>query len=475
MSAARNLLLAAAALTLLACGSAPAIGSFTATPAAIVSGDLTTLAWTVSNATSLSLSDGATVADVTGTLQSTVTPSATTTYTLTATNSKGAVTATATVTVTAKPIPGVINGFAASPVQAASGAAVTLSWGARGVVTQSIDQGVPALAATATSVVVHPTTTTTYTLTVLGTAGSKAATAQVTVFISGTPAITSFTATPATVAPGAASVLAWVSDGNRFSVGDGSATGTGSGTDLGPLLSLRVRPTVTTTYTLTAQSGIASATKTVTVTVSGAAATGLVYTNPTATTEAVKLVKNGASTPGLLVLDLVVNQAASASAFALNLPLDGDTAGSRDGSARAQLDTAAPTALPSGWVTVAPGFDVDPSKLNPGGSGTAPYTAVAKVATSGPLQGVLSAGIAQKPQAQCQASSATCVGAAGGDAALKVGDVLGHLRLVLKPGAGAGTVFDPATFSAAPSGYRALLRGAASTSTSFAVGKLVAQ
>ena len=74
----------------------PTISSFTASPTTITSGSSSTLSWTTSNATSLSINQG--IGTVTGTSRS-VSPTATTTYTLTATNSAGSVTANTTVTV----------------------------------------------------------------------------------------------------------------------------------------------------------------------------------------------------------------------------------------------------------------------------------------------------------------------------------------------------------------------------------------
>ncbi|HJW09543.1 MAG TPA: hypothetical protein VJ483_07920, partial [Holophagaceae bacterium] len=76
----------------------PTITTFAAQPATISAGQVSTLAWTVSNATSLSLNQG--IGTVTGTTRG-VSPATTTQYTLSATNSLGTVTASATVTVTA--------------------------------------------------------------------------------------------------------------------------------------------------------------------------------------------------------------------------------------------------------------------------------------------------------------------------------------------------------------------------------------
>ena len=93
------------ALTMAACNSGgtsvPVIASFAATPSSVVSGSSSTLAWSVTGATTLSIDHG--VGTVTGT-SVVVTPTTTTTYTLTATNAGGPATATATVTVTPFPV-----------------------------------------------------------------------------------------------------------------------------------------------------------------------------------------------------------------------------------------------------------------------------------------------------------------------------------------------------------------------------------
>jgi PKD repeat protein len=78
--------------------SAPVIASFTASPASISAGGSSQLAWSVSNATSVSIDNG--VGDVTTRSSASVSPTATTLYTLTATGAGGTKTATATVTVT---------------------------------------------------------------------------------------------------------------------------------------------------------------------------------------------------------------------------------------------------------------------------------------------------------------------------------------------------------------------------------------
>ena len=91
----------------------PVISSFTASPNSVVAGSSATLAWTVSNATTLSIDQG--VGAVTGLTSKTVAPAATTTYTLTATNSGGTVTATTTLTVTSPAPPPSVSGLTCTP------------------------------------------------------------------------------------------------------------------------------------------------------------------------------------------------------------------------------------------------------------------------------------------------------------------------------------------------------------------------
>jgi peptidoglycan/xylan/chitin deacetylase (PgdA/CDA1 family) len=77
-------------------GPKPSISSFAANPAAITSGQSSTLSWTVVNASSTSITN---IGAVTGSSKS-VSPAQTTQYVLTATNPNGSASATTTVTVT---------------------------------------------------------------------------------------------------------------------------------------------------------------------------------------------------------------------------------------------------------------------------------------------------------------------------------------------------------------------------------------
>ncbi|MBA7609749.1 hypothetical protein ES703_16943 [subsurface metagenome] len=78
-------------------GTAPIINSFSANPSTITVGESSTLSWSVTDATSVTIDNGIGSVALTGT--TTVTPATTTTYTLTATNTAGSVTGSVTITV----------------------------------------------------------------------------------------------------------------------------------------------------------------------------------------------------------------------------------------------------------------------------------------------------------------------------------------------------------------------------------------
>ncbi|HXC16746.1 MAG TPA: glycoside hydrolase family 44 protein [Holophagaceae bacterium] len=160
-------------------GAAPAISSFAATPPSIAPGASTTLTWSVSGATSLSIDQG--VGAVTGKTSIAASPSTTTIYTLTATNAAGSATASATVAVVApKPL---IASFTASPATISAGSSATLSWSVSGATRLSLDNGIGTVTGASRSV--SPPVTTTYTLTATNTAGSVTASAAVTVSSAG--------------------------------------------------------------------------------------------------------------------------------------------------------------------------------------------------------------------------------------------------------------------------------------------------
>ncbi len=83
--------------------SSPTIVGFAATPSNVIVGQSSSLSWTTSGATSVSIDNA--VGDVTGLASRSVSPTTTTTYVLTARNSAGSVTASTTVTVSSAPSP----------------------------------------------------------------------------------------------------------------------------------------------------------------------------------------------------------------------------------------------------------------------------------------------------------------------------------------------------------------------------------
>ncbi len=236
----------------------PAIGFFTATPAAINSGQSSTLSYSVTNATSV------TISGVSGTLNPTtgsvpVSPTVTTTYTLTATNAIGSTTANVTVVVNAAVA--TLTSCYATPTNIISGETATLNWMSSGATAVSIAPGIGAVALNG-NYAVTPTATTTYTITATGPGGATATCSiAVTVTPGQMPRIIRFSATPPTIHSGQSSTLSWVVDNaNTVSINNGVGSVTMDG-------SQSVSPTTTTAYTLTATNSFGSVTAMATVTV----------------------------------------------------------------------------------------------------------------------------------------------------------------------------------------------------------------
>jgi len=232
---------------------------FSATPSQIASGQSSTLAWNVTNATSVTISGVGSGLNAAGT--ATVSPTTTTTYNLTATG-QGGQTVTASVTVTVGPSKPAIIRFAASPTSISKGGSSLLSWTTTGATTVTINNGVGSVSLNG-SVSVSPSTTTTYTLTATGADGVTSVTAAVTVTVNvGAPNILSFTATPTVIATGGQSSLCWnVSNATTITIQPGPGAVTG------PTGCTTVSPTATTTYTLTATNPSGSNQAAVTVSV----------------------------------------------------------------------------------------------------------------------------------------------------------------------------------------------------------------
>jgi hypothetical protein len=233
----------------------PVIASFTATPASIVSGNSTTLAWSVSGADSLSISTdtGASPGVVTGTSRS-VSPTANTAYTLIATNASGSVAQTVNVTVSQPVPPPVIASFTASPTTIALGGSSTLSWSVTGATSLSIasDVGASPGTGTGTSVSVSPTAATNYTLTAKNDSGTVTQSVKVTV-TDPAPVIASFAAIPNTVNSGDTARIIWSVTG-AATLNITADRGPNPGVVTGTSGSINVTPVTTTSYTMTATS-----------------------------------------------------------------------------------------------------------------------------------------------------------------------------------------------------------------------------
>jgi hypothetical protein len=161
----------------------------------------------------------------------------------------------------------VVSSFTASPSLIGQGSSSTVSWTATGATTLTIDQGVGVVTG-ATSKIVAPAQTTTYTLTARD-ASCATATAPVVVTVAPTPSITSFSATPSIVEVGSTVSLSAVFVGRQGSIDPdmGNVT-SGVPRTTPPLL----RPT---TFTLTVVNELGEkATAQVSVGVVGFVATG---------------------------------------------------------------------------------------------------------------------------------------------------------------------------------------------------------
>jgi hypothetical protein len=247
--------------------SAPTITSFTAAPATITVGGSSSLTGVFAGGTGV-ITPG-NLAATSGTAVS-VSPATTTTYTLTVTPTSGAA-ITQTVTVTVNPA-ATITSFVANPTTINAGASASLT----GVFANGTGVITPGnLAVTSgTAVSVSPATTTTYTLTVTPPAGGTAATQTAIVTVNQPATITSFAASPATIAYGTSANLTGVFANGTGVITPGNLAVT-SGT------SVSVSPTTTTIYTLTVTpSSGPTVTQTTTVTVTSDATITSFGANP---------------------------------------------------------------------------------------------------------------------------------------------------------------------------------------------------
>ena len=259
--------------------TAPGISSFFASPASIPSGTATTLVWAVTGNPAPTLAIAG-VGSVSGTSVQ-VSPAQTTTYTLTATNSAGTATAQTTVTVTPPDTtPPTVAITAPTAGSTVAGVVPVTASASDNVAVASVQfqlDGVALGAAITNAPYTYSWSTTSvadgsHTLTAVATDTShnSATSSPVKVTVSNTkpPVISSFAASPQTIASGASSTLSWsVSGATSLSIGGiGAVSGT----------STAVSPAQTTTYTLTATNSGGSTTAQATVTVGAPGAVNII-------------------------------------------------------------------------------------------------------------------------------------------------------------------------------------------------------
>jgi uncharacterized cupredoxin-like copper-binding protein len=222
----------------------PQILRFEGSPLSIAPGQQSTLSWTTTGATQVSISG---VGAVTPNGSTTVSPATTTTYTLSATSADGkTVTAPITITVATGSVPQVVV-FVATPTTIDAGSSTKLCWQVTGATAISIQPAVGSNLNANDCATVSPTATTTYTLTATNSTGQIQANATVNV---GSVKITSFTANPVTsTAAGDPVVLSWTTQNATSVVLIGSELPSQSLPANG---SLTVRPITNSVYTLTA-------------------------------------------------------------------------------------------------------------------------------------------------------------------------------------------------------------------------------
>ena len=236
----------------------PIITAFSAGPASINAGELSTLTWDVIGAKSINISQGIGGVAAKGSTQ--VTPAATTTYTLTADSDYGSATKPVTVTVdttnaTSRPgtaitkNPPAITTFSASQNSIMLGDNITLTWAVSGARTISISPDVGTVPSSGWTMVIPTAATTTYKLSAVNTFGTETAETSVTVNTSadGTaPVIKSFIAAPTSISAGGTSTLTWAIKGaTLYTIDQGIGIPASK-------FSQTVSPSENTTYTLTA-------------------------------------------------------------------------------------------------------------------------------------------------------------------------------------------------------------------------------
>ena len=244
----------------------PTVNTFTATPSAVAAGQQATITWSVSNATSVSISQG--IGTVAASGSKTVTVNQTTDYEITAINGAETVRRPLKVEVVGNGPAGspTIAGFRAAPDSVQAGQPSTLTWDVQNATSISIT---PGGTVTGTSLNVTPSKTTTYILRATNASGTSSAAATVYIGATSPPVIASFTANPKVLSgPGQSTVLSWdVTNAATVSIDHSIGPVQSSGTHT-------IAPSVSTRYTLTAENSAGKTTKTEDVTVQGTTAGG---------------------------------------------------------------------------------------------------------------------------------------------------------------------------------------------------------
>lgn len=175
--------------------------TLTATHQSVNQGSSTVLAWSATNATSVSIDNGIGAVGLSDSRQ--ITPTSNTTYTATATGAGGTASASVNVTVILKPTVSV----QITPSTVKAGDTATLSWSSSNATSVTLDNGIGTVPPSG-SRTITPSATATYTATAAGAAGTVMATATVTVVF---PPTIAFAANPSSITQGDSTTLSWTS------------------------------------------------------------------------------------------------------------------------------------------------------------------------------------------------------------------------------------------------------------------------
>ena len=246
--------------------------SLDANPLRVTSGSCSTLSWSTSDATDVSLNQGIGTVSTSGSRQ--VCPTSTTAYNLTVSGPGGSLSPSPGVTVTvAASSPAPAGTIGVDPAFLDRGGCSVLSWSTTDATSRSIDQGIGSVAASG-SRRVCPTETTTYALTASGSGGSLSPEPTATVTVEQPKPDGDLFADPERISRGQCSTLSWITQDTPIrSINQGIGSVAASG-------SRSVCPTETTTYTLTGSGPGGSLNTLVTVQVVQPAPTGTLTASP---------------------------------------------------------------------------------------------------------------------------------------------------------------------------------------------------